>query len=120
MPSDRLLFNLVLAAVFMIAVGVNLWLAFGEYSRYRDARGLRGFVAAITMLAGVVALISGSSVFRETWPSLVPAMRLVSAAAVMAFLVGVAFSVASWRMGRGDRIRRRLTEIRDWPHAGDH
>lgn len=94
-----LVFNLLFGAVLMIAATLNLSESYGQYSEYRDARGLRGFAAGITMLAGVVALVAGTPSFREAWPTIAPTLRFLSLSGVFVFLVGVLFSVVSWRVG---------------------
>lgn len=79
----------------------NLRRAFGDYRVHRDARGLRGYVAAITMLSGVLALTFSSPAIRE-WAgvSLDVLFRVATGASVLGFIAGLVFSCLSWRARR--------------------
>lgn len=108
--DDRLLFNLLLSGAFALVSTMNSALAFRDWRQHAgegrlrgDARGLRGFVASITMLAGVIALIGGNGTFREAWPGLVAWFRVVSSMGVSVFLMGLVFSASTWLFGRRGR-----------------
>lgn len=101
MFSEALLFTILMRVLLLTAGIYNVRLAMHEYRHYRDARGLRGFVAALTMLAGVIALVGSSQVLRDSWPEVEAPLRIVTAAGVTMFLIGLAFSCYAWRIGRG-------------------
>jgi hypothetical protein len=99
--NDVLLFTLALRTILVIAGTYNLVLAGHEYREYHDARGLRGFVAAMTMGFGVLALAAAfTPAVQDAWPFLETPLRVLSAAGVFGFIAGLLFSVYAWRVGR--------------------
>jgi hypothetical protein len=99
--NEAVVFSLVIRAALAVAVLAYLRLAFIEYRTYRDARGLRGFVGAVTMTFGVVALSGSSNALREAWPDMETPLRVITATGVFGFMAGIVFSgYAAWRVGR--------------------
>ena len=99
-PDERVLLAVIVRVLLMAAALWNLRRSYQAYRFYRDARGLRGFAAAVTILAGVLALATSSAVIRDEYPVIAQAMRIGSTASIVAFLIGVVFSAVSWRYGR--------------------
>jgi hypothetical protein len=100
--NDVLIFALTIRVVLVTAGVYNLVLAGLEYRVYHDARGLRGFVGALTMMFGVVALAAASPAIKDAWPVLEIPLRIIASAGVFGFIAGLLFSVYAWRVGRGD------------------
>lgn len=106
MPDERVLFAIAVRLVLMTAALINVHEAFEDWSRHHgDARGLRGFAAALTMLAGVLAIVGSSPVIREAYPVLDRPMSFLAIMATTAFCIGILFSVYSWRPGRRETTR---------------
>lgn len=74
MPSERVLLAVLLTAFGLALVLAYLGREFRSYRTHRDARALRGFVAAFTVLFLVFAVIGRSPTLRENfladWPLL--------------------------------------------------
>ena len=99
MTSEALLFAIIVRLVLAVAVIANLDLAFDEYRKYRDSRGLRSFVGAITLCFGALALLGSSTAIREAWPEMTTPFRIVTATGVFGFVAGVIFAgYAAWRV----------------------
>ena len=100
MPDERLLLAIVTQSVLLGAALVNLRWSFGNYRQFRDARGLRGFVAAVTMLSGATALAASSMAIRAALDPLETLLRVLTVASVVGFCIGLIFSAVSWRTHR--------------------
>ncbi len=99
--NDSLLFSVIVRLVLLVAVIGNLDLAWDEYREYRDARGLRAFVSALTMAFGVLALIGSSPAIRDAWSDMTVPLRIITATGVFGFTAGIVFSgYAAWRVRR--------------------
>lgn len=98
--NESLIFALAIRFILVTAGLYNLRLAFGEYNSHRDARGLRGYVSALTMMAGVIALAASSPAIRAEWPQLTTLWIVMASAGVFGFIAGLLFSCYAWRAGR--------------------
>lgn len=100
--DERLIASIGIRAALLVAASVNLRLAARERAHYRDVRGLRGFVAAITMFAGVIAFSAGSPTIAGAIPGATSLFAVITGAGVAVFLAGIIFSVYSWKVPRDE------------------
>lgn len=94
--DDRLIASVAIRVLLMAAATYNLRLARRDRAIHHDARGLRGYVAAITMFAGTCALTTSSPLIAAYLgtPSF---LAILTGAGVFVFLAGLIFSCFSWR-----------------------
>lgn len=111
--DDRLIWSVVIRALLLAAALANLRSAGRELAHERrrrrsksaqiqlerDRKSLQLFLAAVTMLGGVVAFSAGSTVIYEALgrPLYIPVLTGVG---VTVFLAGIVISAVSWRLGR--------------------
>jgi hypothetical protein len=96
-PNERVLAEVGIRVVILFLAIDNARLAFGSYREHGDARGLRGFVAGMTMLGGALAFASASQGIRDMLgPQFDPTFRAIGGAGVLVFVAGLIFSRLSW------------------------
>lgn len=97
MIDERLFASLAIRTILLVLATVNLYYAGRSYRHFRDARGLRGFVAGLGFLSGVIALSAGSQPLAQALPDIMPALRIAIGVGVTGFVIALSFSVYTWR-----------------------